>query len=100
MKTTHHNIRKLYNRFSQQYCGGPLGLTAQNYQSTAFGGSGGPAQKPEKPASFRDISRSFSRREQLQHVAVELAIFGIITLTAAGGLFLGAAALAQFLAVR
>jgi hypothetical protein len=100
MKPTLDDIHKIYARFSRRHCGDRLGSTVQNYQSTVFRGSGGPAQKPEKRTSFRDISHSFSRREQFQHFVTELALFGIICLTAGASLYVGMTALVQFLVTR
>jgi hypothetical protein len=66
-------------------------------ERTDIGISGHASRDAEAP-SFRDISRLYSKREQLLHFAAEAAFFGVLGLMAAQSLWICAATWLHYLA--
>src|ERR1700730_4394085 len=99
MKSTFHHICRIDGRqLSRRHHSRRLRCTEQNYRDVMTYGGHGSAQTPERATSFRDISRSFSKREQIEHLATEGALFLVICVTAAASLCVCAAAFVQFVA--
>lgn len=101
MKPFHHICTIDRSQLSRRRRNRRLDCTEQNYRTNpTYGGGGAPPQRPERSTSFRDISLSFSKREQIKHFAAEGAMFLIMCVTAAASLRACAAAFVQFVAVQ